>query len=468
MEKNTFVVYEKYLKKSGKVVYVGMGSVNRANENHRTDEEFNALVDADFIDTKIVYENLTEGEAKRLESLLIDKYGLDNLYNKTKGTKGYENDTLDDAKSNFDKTFEVLQRITDTQTIKDKTTPKVIIDEIVNVMLNDSGFNIENKKILNPVGRIGEFYKYLTDRVGIDSVRNNYTMLEKDPTNIALYLINNLNGESMSNIKIINQDFKDWSTKEKYDVIIMNPPFVKFGEKFILKAMGLLTDKGYLGCVMSPTWRSISSTSGNQDKKTYTQMVKTGGFHYINMYSTDKTTEMFKQDIGQVDVFVWQKGVKIDKTEIINVDNEKYFYDLTNYTQTVPVMPAYIYDKYFDQENGSKWYMFTSLRDIRNESYGNVDIEFTDEVTGKKALCNKANVEKTKGKKVIVDQNFNRYFVDNTGDSVVNVRYMFFFDTDQERDSIVKTLDYVIDNNKQDLFKHYCSITNTYIPGIKK
>ena len=466
MEKRTFVVYEKFMKDSGKVVYVGMGSDVRANEKHRSDTEFNNLVDVGFISTKIVYDKLTEGEAKEFETLLIKKYGIDNLYNKTKGTSGYENQTLDRPEKGIDKIIELLLKSTEEQIIKDKTTPKSIVDEILNKILNNSGFDIENKKILNPVGRIGEFYKYLTDRVGIESVRNNYTMLEKDQLKFSLFLAENINGESVENIKIINKDFNDFETNEKYDVIIMNPPFVKLGEKFILKAMDMLTDKGFLGCVMSPIWKSVVLKE-TQHRKAYTQMVKTGGFHYIHMYSNKKTSELFNQSIGQVDVFVWQKGVKVDKTEIINVDDEQYYYDLTNYTQTVPVMPAYIYNKYFDQANGSKWYRFGSLRDTRNESYGKVDIEFFDEVTGKKALCNKANVEKTKGKKVIVDRDFNRYYVDNIGDSIVNDRYMFFFDTNQERDNIVKTLDYVIDNNKQHLFRNTGRFVVAHIPGIK-
>ena len=45
-EDNNFVVYEKVLKNLGTVLYVGEGTPSRANEPHRSNDEFNKLVDA--------------------------------------------------------------------------------------------------------------------------------------------------------------------------------------------------------------------------------------------------------------------------------------------------------------------------------------------------------------------------------------------------------------------------------------
>ena len=453
IENRTFVVYEKYMKKSGKVVYVGMGCEARAYEKYRTDEEFNKLEDDGYIATRLVFgtdkAKVTKKEALNSEELLIAKYGS-SLYNRTKGTSYHEKDGLDD----------ISKKAVNNE---DTTTPDIAMAEIFASIAGSKDYDPENKKILEPNGRV-EILKYFINKWGIENVENNYTMLKN--------MKGNINGEceeSMNNILIINKNFDNWNTKEKYDVIIMNPPFKKWGIRFIIQAMGMLNDKGFLGCVMSPTWRSVVTEEG-QKNKAYTQMVEKGGFHYIHMYSKEKTSELFNQDIGQVDVFVWQKGVKAKAemvgkgTEIINIFEEKYYYDLTNYTQTVPVMSACIYDMHFNQINGCKWYKFGHPRD----GYGSVDIEFIDEVTGKTCLCNKKNVEKTKGKKVVIDRDCKRYYVDNTGDNIVNQNYMFFFDTDEERDNIIKALDYVIDNKKQDLFKNRGRFADTYIPGIKK
>ena len=411
MEKTNFVVYEKILEGLNKVVYVGMGSEARANELHRSNDTFNKLVDKEVIKTNIIHRNLTEGEAKRLETLLIKHYGIENLFNASKGVNGYDNEEYDSKKekTELDSLIDIIEASVSGYTIQDKHTPNDIVKEITDSILNSSGFSIDNKKILNPNARTGEFYKYLTDKTGIESVRNNYTMIEESQTKLQIFMASNINKEKMHNIKIINDDFNNFNTNEKYDVILMNPPFAKFGLKFIEKCMCLLNDKGFLGVVIHPNWRTVSSTKKYntginkcQDKKLYTKMLMQGAFHFIHMYSINQTTELFKQAIGQVDTFVWQKGVSIDNTKIINSNNEEYTCNLNNYPQTPPVLPTYIYDKYFDQINGIKWNEFTHSKD---KLYGIADIKFIDKINNKEYTCNQVNVDKTKGKKIYVNMN---------------------------------------------------------------
>ena len=276
----------------------------------------------------------------------------------------------------------------------------------------------------------------------------------------------------MHNIKIINDDFNNFNTNEKYDVILMNPPFVKFGVKFIEKCMNMLNDKGFLGVVIHPNWRSVSTTKKYdksinkcQDKKLYTKMLNQGAFHFIHMYSIENTTELFKQAIGQVDTFVWQKGVSIDNTKIINSRNEEYTCNLNNYSQTPPVLPTYIYDKYFDQTNGIKWNRFTNPKNL---SYRITNIKFTDKTNNKEYTCNQINVDKTKGKKIYVNMNFSKYIIDDIGDDIVNDKTVFYFNTTIERNSIIKTLNFIIDNKLQDVFTSQCgSFKSAMISGIK-
>jgi len=338
-------------------------------------------------------------------------------------------------------------------------------NEIIDTILNSRGFSVDGKKILNPNSRSGELFKQISDRVGIDAIKNNFTMIESDIAKIQVFLSNgNMNGAKMQDIIFVNEDFDKWETTERYDAIIMNPPFVAVGEKFIKKCMTLLKDKGFLGCVMSPTWRSVSSKSGNQKSKTYTKMLEEGGFHYIHMYSYGDTTKAFNKTIGQVDTFVWQKGVKIDNTKIINLNGDEFYYDLNNYPQTPPVLPSYIYDKLFDQKSGFKWDRWTHPTD---KTYGPADIEYIDKLFNKKRYCNSITVEKTRGKKIMVDEDFSSYYIDDIGDEIGNQHHMFYFNTDNQKNTTIKTIKHLLDNNLMDLFKSRSSKVHTFIPGIR-
>ena len=271
-----------------------------------------------------------------------------------------------------------------------------------------------------------------------------------------------MSNKEFQDVKIINENFNQFETDERYDVIIMNPPFVHYGEKFIIKCMHLLKPNGYLGCVMSPTWRSITTKLGN---KAYHKMLQSGGFHMIHMYSAKDTTELFGRNIGQVDTFVWQKGVEINNTKIINQNGDEYHTDLSKYPQAPPVLPSYIYDKYFDQENGLKWYRFGHTND---KSYGPSDNISIDCITGKEFKCNDANIKKTQGKKIFIDALLSNYHIDDVGDVVCNDNRMFFFDTDKEKHSITDALDFIIDNDYKNLFVTSLGRKfHAFIPGIR-
>lgn len=120
-----------------------------------------------------------------------------------------------------------------------------------------------------------------------------------------------------------------------------------------------------------------------------------------------------------------------------------------------------------------KWYRFTHPRDraygSADKAYGSADNTFVDVITGKEFRCNDATIIKTKGKKVIIDHLLSKYFIDNIGDVVVNDRYMLFFDTDQQRDKIVAALQWILDNDYNDLFITLVGgVNNLYIPGIRE
>lgn len=466
-EKTNFVVYEKKLIPLDTTVYVGMGSIKRANEKYRSDDTFNKMVDSGLIKTKISHTGLTEGEAKAIEAILINEYVNNKgqkLFNKNKGTTGYENVKLDEKdnknlyKSNLDHWVDVVKKSSLKFSIKDRATPTVIANEIIDIISGSKDFIIEGKDILNPNGRLGEIYKQLTDKFGLIKDKK-FTIIEKDNDKIAGMLIDkNMNGAKVHDIIQINDDFNNFNTNKLYDIIIMNPPFSE-GEKFIKKCMKLLKNGGFLGCVMSQYWRSIGRNEKRAKNKTYNQLRKNGGFHMIHQYSKKQTTEAFNQAIGQVDTFVWQKGVTIDNTEIINCNGDKFYYDLKNFPQAPPVLPSYHYLILFDQLYGKAWKRNTSLR---NKGYDN-SIEFVDAFTGKIVKCNKRNIELTKVKKIMFDTYLTKYIVDEKGEYISNGQRYFEYETDKERDKIIHVLQTIIDNNWQNLFANKDDI---FIPKI--
>lgn len=481
-ERKDYVVYEYFFRYMPNIiVYVGSGDKNRPYDK-RTDDIFNQLISLDHVGVRIIKKNLTKGESLMIETLKIAEYKERGMacFNKNIGTTGYEDASIGKENLNNNSDVEILidmaTKSTHEYSISDNTTPNIISNEIINTILNSSNFSIENKSIFNPCCRTGEFYHQLINKVGND-VNFSFAMLDKDRAKLLAFNLKNISkpiiympksgyisGERMNCITLYYEDFNIFKTSEKYDIIILNPPFIRFGEKFIKKCITLLKDGGFLGVVMSPTWRSISSKSGNQMNKTYTKMLKEGGFHYIHMYSADDTTKAFNKSIGQVDTFVWQKGVKINNTRIVNVNGDEFYYDLANYPQTPPVLPSYVYDKLFDQVGGLKWDVWTHPRD---NAYGPVDIEFMDKLHNRKCYCNSTTVEKTKGKKIMVDENFSKYFIDNIGNEISASHYTFYYNTDNEKDAIVKTIKYLIDNNITYLFKNRSSKIHTFIPGIK-
>jgi uncharacterized membrane protein len=90
-----------------------------------------------------------------------------------------------------------------------------------------------------------------------------------------------------------------------------------------------------------------------------------------------------------------------------------------------------------------------------------------DKVLNKKVYCNKTTVERTKGKKVMVDENFSKYYIDNIGNEISASHHTFYFNTDDEMDVIIKLINNLIDNNLTYLFKNRSSMIHTFIPGIR-
>lgn len=461
------------------VFYVGRGNEVRLNDLTRNDE-VNQMMERPDSRYKVLYDNLTLLESKLTEARLIKEIGM-----VCKGTGPLLNRVEGMTDANYNEYISKFEHAKDKETIDaiyeleisnlkgaDIPTPEPIMDEWISG-IPKTFIEMDGLRVFDPNARFGS----ITKRVANANVKANLSLFGPH-RKISLwmaagYSIND-KGEELNTItthnenpnvtktikrtgKIYNTDFlENFHTNERFDAIFLNPPFEDFGVKFIMKCVEFLKPGGYLCCVMSQYWRSI----GTKDK-TYKTLLDTGGFIAIHMYSADDTTALFGQSIGNVDTFVWQKGVSNTSTSITNHRGDTFTVDLSKYPQSPPFTNPVEYDKYFDQISGLKYYRYP-----RNGGGGSkqpMDIAFYDPKSKKTVYCCKGCEERSIGKKkVYIDQSCKKYWVDDTGDQIVNDMPMIYYNTNSERDAIVSALEYIIDN--KDLFKN---IQNLYIPGIR-
>ena len=83
-----FYTYIHKRKIDGKVFYVGQGSGKRASWFHGRSKEWNNEASISGVDVEFVEKNISKEKSIELEIEYIDKYGMDNLTNKTLGGDG--------------------------------------------------------------------------------------------------------------------------------------------------------------------------------------------------------------------------------------------------------------------------------------------------------------------------------------------------------------------------------------------
>jgi len=441
-------------------VYVGEGSGGRVTGRHFDDLE--KLRNEGLVDFQIVADKLTKGQAETLETELLNSFKDLPLLNKQGGKSSSVIDIYEPKQSIEDNITSVIEGAIHTGYSKDQPTPSPIIHELINSVAHSPNFDPKGKDYINLNCRFGEFYTPLHDKIGADNIKNRMTMVDKTANLVVFLGSRNLPEDvKMNEVICINHSFADWSTENRYDVAIMNPPFNKFGEPFIIKSAGLLNNNGYLAVVMSQYWRSIGRDPKKALTKTYNILRMNGGFHMIHMYSAKDTTEMFKRSIGQVDTFVWQKGAKINNTKVINGRGDEYFCDLNNYPQAPPVLPPYIYNQYFDQTSNLRWLWNTHLTDSNTI----IDVEFEDIITGKTMMCNQRNVELTKVPKIMFDTKLNQLIIDEKGEYISNGYRFYPITNNEDKNSVIRSLTFIMDNGYKDLFMNK---DNVYIPNIKR
>ena len=458
-------------------VYIGSGKRERcvSSLNERKKEMRLKDYEGEMYVYHIISEyNLTKGVAELIEDCCIRILGIGNLLNKVYPIKNIMSER---KKEYYDKMWDFSVEMLKNMhilnidfTFKSKITPKCISKEIIDQIF----FNKHDKiTIFNPCCREGEIISVLQSEGKMDHVKK-IILLDQNIERLNKYkILGKYYGMDVKQITVYNEDLYYWNDNiiTDFDIGIMNPPFKEHGEKFINILESYINPGGYMGIVMSPYWSSIGVELNKE--KSYQYLLKRGRFKFIHMYSANDTSLMFNANIGQVHIFVWQKydpenDYDFEDTLIINKLGETFRANLDNYPQSPPVIDPEIYDKHFDQKKGLKWKMYGGGGTVAGVSKGDINIKFDDIFTGKSFFCSYEIKKKTtKGSKVMVDSNFTKYIVDDIGDVVINRHKIFFYDTENELECIKRTLDFIIDNNLQDLFIIGTSLGNANIPAIR-
>jgi len=160
----------------------------------------------------------------------------------------------------------------------------------------------------------------------------------------------------IDNISVHNQSFLTTRFKCKYDLIMMNPPWVKDGIKFVNKAVDLLNPGGKLVCIIS----NNQFTLGDNSK------IKPGNFHNLLKRGSFERIECFKgcpdygarsgefKGRGDWLWFVFSKSDEFKKnTTIVNRLGQSFKYELKGDEGYIPQLPDE--ETYFDWSGGDRF-----------------------------------------------------------------------------------------------------------------
>lgn len=147
----------------------------------------------------------------------------------------------------------------------DICTPMECVEEMVNA-IPEEFWQREFVKILDPCAGNGNFPAYVLEKCIKNNTRHSIIANE-----INSKRLKNLKKILGSSITILDSDFFHFNDSEKYDLVIANPPYAKFTElgvraaknhtlsrDFILKALSITNDNGYIVFIVPDNWMSLS------------------------------------------------------------------------------------------------------------------------------------------------------------------------------------------------------------------
>lgn len=175
----------------------------------------------------------------------------------------------------------------------DICTPIGCVEEMINKVPEDF-WKKDNIKILDPCAGNGNFFGYI------------YHILKKYHSenkiiNDILYF-NEINEKRIGNIKkifnssnITKKDFLSFEEKEKYNMVVANPPYAKFSidgkrvaknhnlsRDFILKAINITKQNGYIVFIVPDNWMSFA------DRNKVVEVLSNYQFIWLNIHEAKK------------------------------------------------------------------------------------------------------------------------------------------------------------------------------------
>lgn len=161
----------------------------------------------------------------------------------------------------FDKLNEDLSHYSSTNDI---CTPMGCVKEMVD-NIPDELWHRKNIKILDPCAGNGNFPAYLETKT------DSYNIYANEISELRLKNLREYFGER---IHIYNNDFLAMDENDKYDLIIANPPYAQLmddgkrtaknhtlSRQFIMKALNMLNNNGYLVFIVPDNWMSYADNN---------------------------------------------------------------------------------------------------------------------------------------------------------------------------------------------------------------
>lgn len=233
----------------------------------------------------------------------------------------------------------------------DICTPMDCVKEMVD-SLPSSFWKKPDLKILDSCCGNGNFHGYISTKVPLSSLYFNEINEKR---------INNLKKYFGVDINLTVQDFMEYDTTIKYDLVVSNPPYAKFNAQgrtsknhnlarsFIKKALDITTDGGYILFIVPNNWMSFS------DRNILPKELSSYQFMHVDIHGAKK----WFPKVGSS--FTWFLLRKKPNRRSFTVTNNYVISD----SQTVTLEP------------GQKFiplYLSSQVMDILNKTVNNPDI----------------------------------------------------------------------------------------------
>ena len=341
-------------------------------------------------------------------------------------------------------------------------TPTILIEDVLDNLPRNVWSNTE-LKWLDPCAGSGNFFLVVYHRLlnNITSIKDKQE-LHKHIVTKMLFMVE-LNTENTKKLQLLfgkeaniyNEDFLSWKNQEQYDIILGNPPYQStkkvtytgsagnktLWDKFLVKSLQILKQKGYLGFITPSNWR-------RPEHELYDLMTKENHLIYLHVYNKNKGKELFRVQT-RFDVYIIQKTAPTKISIIVDENNEKY-QDLN--ISEWPFLPNFEYnsikqilvkptEKGIDVLFDSSFYDARKLHKVKSINY-KYPVIHTVNKTGFGLLYTNDNSKHFHTKKVILNFNEKLYpindYLGKYGMSQLN--FGIPIKSKQEGEQIIKSL----------------------------